>query len=708
MAFQKNYNNLKFFNDYPDNKNFATSRYRKLDVLPYLLKKDGLVYDNLNPLIVIASKGVDYRKSEGKIIIRDICDYHLDGFSKIDSWLDIVRNDDRFVFSSKTLQQIYKEAHPDIFVNSKCHVIDDPYSVETKKPMLKTFNDQIVIGWFGNGFNGNLVDWQKLRSQIVKFSKFVDRTKVIFKVLSNPEYFQRMHSFWSEVGIEFNALSFTEVGLDNFFRDISVVLIPVDNKSQYSFGKSHNRLIETIMAGKPTIAYGIEEYKKFSNFICYGEDIFSGLIEIASNTDEVVTRLSLGQKYIEKHFSPSTIAASWSDLIYKSAAETFQQNKIDHRIGENKMTLNIEKALLAAVEQHKKGNLVEATRIYTNIIKDEPLNVFANHNLGVILASQNQSDDAIKLFETALGVSKNHEVFWESYIKALLSLGKSEMALENIENAKSAGFAGKKFELLSERVKEPLQLLAEGKMYRAQDTDYIKFLNSLHEKVYKGYFEIGARTGSSLALSKSPSVAIDPYFQLKENPVGNKDFCLMFQETSDSFFENSLPKLGSLECELAFIDGMHLFEYALRDFLNLNKIASENSLFLFHDVLPWTFEMATRDNKALAPNAPWTGDIWKLVQIFIDAGMRNNIRILTAAPSGLLAVLNPDKAAVRKLEKDYNKICSKWMNVQFNENNLKKFYETDVFTKPEIYLKSLQNFSLGDASVDKIRTWVSQ
>jgi len=370
--------------------------------------------------------------------------------------------------------------------------------------------------------------------------------------------------------------------------------------------------------------------------------------------------------------------------------------------------ITIEQAMQQAVAEHNKGNLQNAESVYRQVLKVVPAHADANHNLGILLVALHQSNNALQFLHTALQGNEKVEQFWLSYINALINLDKLDIANEYIEAANKAGFSGPKFVYASERMLSPAALRAKGKFFQANDGNYLHFLRALHRNVYEGYFEIGTRTGDSLVLSQSPSIAIDPFFQLNENPIGNKDFCLMFQETSDSFFENRLPKLSGLKCQLAFIDGMHLFEYALKDFINLTKISSEKALFLFHDPIPWTFKMATRNNETLERNEAWTGDIWKLVHILIDAGMKDNINLLGSAPSGLLAVLNPDKKIIAKLEKNYDKICAQWLDVELNENNLLKFYETGVFVKPEVYLQSLEQISFGNRKANISKEWISQ
>lgn len=370
------------------------------------------------------------------------------------------------------------------------------------------------------------------------------------------------------------------------------------------------------------------------------------------------------------------------------------------------MELTIEQALQHALEEHKSGNFQEAESTYREILKVVPTHAGVNHNLGILLVDLHQSNKALPFLQAAVEGNEKEEQYWVSYISALINLDKMDDANELIELGRKTDIFGEKLEALSDRLLSPMQSYAKGKFFQAQDGNFLNFLRALHEDVYEGYFEIGTRHGDSLVFSQSPSIAVDPFFQLNKNPIGNKDFCLMFQETSDSFFENSWPNLSGFKCQLAFIDGMHLFENALKDFINLAKISSENALFLFHDPIPWTFRMATRDYN-LAHGEAWTGDVWKLVHILIDVGMKANINLLTSAPSGLLAILNPEEKLIATLEKNYDSICEQWRDVELNQDTLLKFYETGVFVKPEVYLKTLEEASLGRSKVNPPREWVS-
>ena len=83
--------------------------------------------------------------------------------------------------------------------------------------------------------------------------------------------------------------------------------------------------------------------------------------------------------------------------------------------------------------------------------------------------------------------------------------------------------------------------------------------------------------------------------------------------TSDDFFEKiDLKKaFNKKKIDLAFIDGMHLFEFALRDFINVEKNCHKDSTIIFHDTIPLSKETSTRDQ----PIGFWTGDVYKVVLI---------------------------------------------------------------------------------------------
>ena len=100
------------------------------------------------------------------------------------------------------------------------------------------------------------------------------------------------------------------------------------------------------------------------------------------------------------------------------------------------MQLTIEQALQQAVAAHREGKLNEAEKIYRAILQSQPNHPDANHNLGLIAVSLNQIESAIPLFKTALDVNPNIELFWLSYVEALVRAERLKDAKRAIKKAK--------------------------------------------------------------------------------------------------------------------------------------------------------------------------------------------------------------------------------------------------------------------------------
>ena len=168
--------------------------------------------------------------------------------------------------------------------------------------------------------------------------------------------------------------------------------------------------------------------------------------------------------------------------------------------------------------------------------------------------------------------------------------------------------------------------------------EYLEFLGRLHEAVEpRAYLEIGLRHGDSLALARCPALGVDPAFKLKAELGPDAK---LLRETSDEYFGRAKPlkPLGGRRPDLAFIDGMHLAEFAVRDFIGVERLAPWTGVAVFDDILPRTVEEAARDRRTRA----WTGDVYKVLGI-LDRHRPDLICLRVGTqPTGLLLVLGLD------------------------------------------------------------------
>jgi cephalosporin hydroxylase len=167
---------------------------------------------------------------------------------------------------------------------------------------------------------------------------------------------------------------------------------------------------------------------------------------------------------------------------------------------------------------------------------------------------------------------------------------------------------------------------------------YLDFLERVHERLEPPtYLEIGIRHGGSLALTRSRSVGIDPAYKLKHDLPAD---VALFRETSDAYFARSQPReaLDGRRIGMSFIDGLHLAEFALRDFVNVERHAHWTSAVFFDDIFPSDADMAARERHTVQ----WTGDVYKVLAILADHRPDLICLRVGTEPTGLLLVLGLD------------------------------------------------------------------
>ena len=116
------------------------------------------------------------------------------------------------------------------------------------------------------------------------------------------------------------------------------------------------------------------------------------------------------------------------------------------------MELSLDNALQQAVSAHNKGKLQEAERLYRAILQAQPAHPDANHNLGLIAISVDQTSKALQLFKNALEANPKIEHFWLSYIEALIKNNQIKNAKKAIKKAQKNGFDLESFKTLSKRL----------------------------------------------------------------------------------------------------------------------------------------------------------------------------------------------------------------------------------------------------------------
>ena len=218
------------------------------------------------------------------------------------------------------------------------------------------------------------------------------------------------------------------------------------------------------------------------------------------------------------------------------------------------------------------------------------------------------------------------------------------------------------------------------KPMRHVGVNYLLFLRECNRSLKpRNYFEIGTKEGSSVSQFDCDAVCVDPDFLIGVDVLHARKRGFFFQQTSDSFFlENDLRALLKSDLDFAFLDGLHLYEYLLRDFVNVERFCHQRSIVVLHDCLPSNERMAERtlrrdEDESEETRDYWTGDVWKLLLVLAKYRKDLKIYYVDCPPTGIVLVTNLSTKE-SNLRLNYDRIVEEFRDVQLSEFGLAQLW----------------------------------
>lgn len=130
------------------------------------------------------------------------------------------------------------------------------------------------------------------------------------------------------------------------------------------------------------------------------------------------------------------------------------------------------------------------------------------------------------------------------------------------------------------------------------------------------YLEIGIFDGLVfLRVKAKAKVAVDPEVRIPRlrGLVAAVDRRIEIHEMpSDDYFSSIAP---GVTFDVVFVDGLHLYEQALRDAENALRHLSDDGVVLMHDCNPTAEAVASRnpEDALRSGHRAWCGDVWKAI-----------------------------------------------------------------------------------------------
>lgn len=203
--------------------------------------------------------------------------------------------------------------------------------------------------------------------------------------------------------------------------------------------------------------------------------------------------------------------------------------------------------------------------------------------------------------------------------------------------------------------------------------NYLQALRLIHRALKPSFYvEIGCRQGASLELAECPRLAIDPEAEIR---TGLSWPTRIFRETSDAFFARpDVREILGRPPDMVFIDGMHLVEFALRDFMNIEGHSGSGTVIVIDDVAPGDMSWASRERETKA----WTGDVYRLIPLLRHYRPNLDIEVFEARilnfEKGLTVISNLDPEST-VLNEAYETIVSGLEHQAFVEKSAQAIRE---------------------------------
>lgn len=301
----------------------ASRRFRAIVPLQGMRPEDKIV-SNLDDVktgdIIVVAKKIKYnevlylKNIEAKIVL-DICDSKFRKSGVGENMINICNMVNLITTTNEFLSREIKT-----YTGKDAYIIDDP--TERKKldpffPHLKIHDrkrkDTIKLFYYGSEKNFVCLKFKKIIDDIKKISNF---NVFINIMIDRPKkYIDNLKDYIENNIIKIYDFDYYEQ--ERLIKDSDIILLPINSKDfnkDLIYQKSPNRVIDAIQMGKIVITNsGVGSYEKFKDFVYWNENhnYEEAINWILNNREQVIKKITEGQKYIDQHHTPEIIGKQW-------------------------------------------------------------------------------------------------------------------------------------------------------------------------------------------------------------------------------------------------------------------------------------------------------------------------------------------------------------------------------------------------------------
>jgi glycosyltransferase involved in cell wall biosynthesis len=192
-------------------------------------------------------------------------------------------------------------------------VIEDVVEV-TRQPVKFAPADELKLLWFGFFAAHTAALRQLVQDDLTKIrSTMPCHLHLVCEPPPGPE----SRFVFGEAGMAAFGVSHTAwsvPALEQALADCDLVVLPFDAGSMMSKGKSNNRAVQALAAGRYVVAHPLESYRTLGDYIGLDASIATGVTTALADPAATAGRLQQGQDFAMGRYSPPAIAARWLEV----------------------------------------------------------------------------------------------------------------------------------------------------------------------------------------------------------------------------------------------------------------------------------------------------------------------------------------------------------------------------------------------------------
>ncbi|MEK9969026.1 MAG: hypothetical protein VW600_07805 [Ferrovibrio sp.] len=112
-------------------------------------------------------------------------------------------------------------------------------------------------------------------------------------------------------GVQIDASPWSVPALQVALADCDAVVLPFDHDNDLVRGKSNNRALQALQAGRAVFADPLDSYRELAAFIALTDSLPQAIAAALSDPAAVATRTAAGQAHVAAQCSPAAIAQRW-------------------------------------------------------------------------------------------------------------------------------------------------------------------------------------------------------------------------------------------------------------------------------------------------------------------------------------------------------------------------------------------------------------